>query len=255
MDWRQFPSYFSFSRFPVLTFCTTRCLAGSSLYPYASSNFSFTVGDNPEAVRGNRLRMASMLDVPPRRFRLLRQVHGDTVIDIGRHPGWDLADQQVPEADAMVSASSGFTLAVMLADCVGVALYDPEKGVAGVAHSGWKGTAVDICGKLVDIMARNWGCRVGEIVAGIGPSICGKCYAVSEGIARQFRGKYGFAISGNPGAPFLDLPAIVRYQLLSRGLRAQHIEYPGICTCSNTHLWYSHRAEKRTGRFILGIRT
>jgi len=253
MNWRMFPSLAFFEKSPG--FFTTRKFPGYSLFPYASCNLSFTVGESQKIVRKNRKAVASALGIAPEKLFLINQVHGDRVIVVGKtNPPSSMLDNP-PEADAMICGEPGFVLAVMLADCVGITLYDPEMQVAGIVHSGWKGTYLNICGKVVDNMVKNWGCNPEKILAGISPAICGNCYEVSNEIASKFSHSNAFAIKRKNHKTFLDLPGIIRKQLIVHGICDKNIENPYICTYSNTHLWYSYRAECRTGRFILGILT
>ena len=52
----------------------------------------------------------------------------------------------VPGADALITASPGLLLGVLVADCAPILLADPVSGAIGVAHAGWRGTAGDVAG-------------------------------------------------------------------------------------------------------------
>jgi len=197
---------------------------------------------------------AARLQIPTDEFILLKQVHGDSVHYISRQHCGKFLDREMMEGDGMFTDIEGLTLAVTLADCAGIVLYEPKKHVAGVCHSGWKGCLLNICGKLVDKMAEKCGCNSGEIVAGISPSICGRCYTVGYEIIQKFPEKYSGFISKYHDGWHLDLEGIVMSQLIEKGVKKEHIFTSGICTYENTPMFYSHRAEKNTGRFIFGIR-
>ena len=48
--------------------------------------------------------------------------------------------ETVPGIDALVTDEAGIPMYTSYADCVPLLFYDPEHHVAGMAHSGWRGT-------------------------------------------------------------------------------------------------------------------
>ena len=79
-------------------------------------------------------------------LQYIQQVHGDRVVII------DHADSFEPQADAMVTFLTGITLCVRVADCGNLYAYDPVAQLIGVAHSGWRGTRLNILGKMLETM-------------------------------------------------------------------------------------------------------
>jgi YfiH family protein len=97
----------------------------------------------------------------------LRQVHGDTVVEV-RRPGEGAGRR----ADAAVTTAPGCALAVLTADCAPVALASPE-GVLGAAHAGWAGLAAGVLERTLEAMAALGATTVSAVVgACIGP----ECY-------------------------------------------------------------------------------
>jgi copper oxidase (laccase) domain-containing protein len=86
----------------------------------------------------------------------------------------------------------------------------------------------------------------GRIGAWLGPSICGRCYEVPEGlrsdVAAAVPATWTTTFTGTPG---LDLPAGVRSQLEAADVA---VEYTGPCTLEDDTL-FSYRRNSRTGRF------
>ncbi|MFA5645252.1 MAG: polyphenol oxidase family protein [Candidatus Ratteibacteria bacterium] len=252
MDWTDFPAFVSFETIPARTFCTTRRI-GASLSEYGPGDFRY-ISEIPKKKEPhiNLTFFATRLSISPDKIFFLKQVHGSHIVSIDT-PFVEKRFSSPPlEGDAMISSLSGIALVLFLADCVGILLYSPEKGVSAVCHSGWRGSAENICGKVVDKMVNEWGCTPETLVAGISPSICGRCYEVGEEIVEQFT-SYPDAIMHKNRRYFLDLPAIVTAQMVTAGMNPDSIEQSRICTKENSHLWYSHREEKDTGRFMLGI--
>ncbi|MCX7705370.1 MAG: peptidoglycan editing factor PgeF [bacterium] len=252
MNYGNYPFYINFDRIPVFNFCTTRH-GGISLWPFESCNTGFNTLDSPEFVKQNRLIVAEKTGIPVECFVFLRQVHGDKILYIEKGHCGNALKVPVLEGDGMLTDQPGICLSITLADCIGIAIYDPENHVAGICHSGWRGCLLNICGKLVDKLVERCGCKVGNLIISLSPSICYKCYSISREIAENFFEKYGNFVLENKQKYYLDLKGIVISQLFEKGAVSANIVDAGICTAENTHIFYSHRAEKNTGRFVFGI--
>src|SRR6266566_347266 len=86
----------------------------------------------------------------------------------------------VPGRDALVTDRPGLPLLATFADCYPVLLFDPGRRALALAHAGWRGTAVGVARAAVEALRREYGCRPADLVAGVGPGICGRCYEVGE---------------------------------------------------------------------------
>lgn len=252
MNYSNYPFYISFDEVPVFTFFTTRH-SGVSLWPFESCNTGFNTPDNPNNIRQNRIAVAGRTRIPAESFVFLKQVHSDKILYIERNACGKSLLEPVIEGDGMFTDQKGLCLAITLADCVGVAIHDKETHVSGICHSGWKGCLLNICGKLVNNMVKRCGCSATNLIVCFSPSICYKCYEVSGEIAKQFSELYGEFIRENRQKYYLDLKGILISQMLEKGITKENIFDPCICTYENTHIFYSHRAEKNTGRFMFGV--
>src|SRR5580700_4643920 len=162
----------AFEGLPVQAFVTTRG-GGTSVGAYESLNLSFSVGDDPGAVLDNRRRVAAAVGANLGEFVFTRQVHGAGVRVVtaeDRGSGAFAVDQQVPEADALVTADPSVVLAILAADCVPVVLYDPVAHVLGCVHSGWRGTVARVSEAALAAM-RTLGASPENVIAGLGPAI------------------------------------------------------------------------------------
>lgn len=228
---------------------TTR-LGGVSTGPYESLNMAFHVGDRPENVVENRERALCCLGVDPGCLVAGEQVHGDKVLVVGSpekgRGAWD-GESALPGVDALVTKESGVALASFYADCVPLFLWDPVKGVAALAHAGWKGTLLNIGPKTIKQMVQAFGCRPHDIIAGIGPSIGPCCYEVGEGVARAFYGAFDragkFLRPVNAGRYKLDLWQANELSLIEAGVKETNIEVARLCTSCYRHLFFSYRAQ------------
>src|SRR3954462_6678168 len=90
---------------------------GRSRSPYESFNLGDHVGDDPADVAANRARVARELGVPADRLGCVNPGHGTQVAGVGGPQ-----DGAVPATDALVTATPGLVLCVLVADCVPVLL-------------------------------------------------------------------------------------------------------------------------------------
>ena len=243
--------YFSFDSFKgesLLNAVFTRH-GGASPHPWSSLNLGGTVGDARERVVENRRRIFEAVDLPVESLYDAWQVHGDRVMVIDEPRP---LTQEHEQADALITAKDGVTLFMRFADCVPIYLYDPVRRVAGIAHAGWMGTVKKIGAKTVQEMTRNFGCKPGDVMAGIGPSIGPDEYEVGENVIEAIRDAFPddvdtLLFEKQNRSVHLDLWAANRLALVEAGVR--QIEIAGISTAAHTNDWYSHRAENgKTGR-------
>jgi len=213
----------------VLTFISIR----------RSGNISFHVGDDPKKVIRNRRLLADGLKINPANLISADQVHGNRVKVIIGKP------LSLRSTDAMVTDIPGICLMVQVADCVPLLFYDRKAQVIGVAHAGWKGTALKIAQKTVQTMHKKFGSRPNDILVGIGPSIGPCCYEVGPEVSRKF---------GKKGRVYLDLRRENRDQLTRLGIPPRNIQIVDICTKCNSRQFFSARASNGViGRFGAGI--
>lgn len=214
---------------------------GVSDWPYNSLNTSYTVGDRPENVAANLSKIKEA--VGAERLVFMNQSHRDGILVLRQgHPD---TQGEVPSVDAVIADVPGIALLVKQADCQGVIISDPRKGVVANVHCGWRGNVRNILGGVVTRMKELFGCQGSDLLAAVGPSI-GPCCAEFVGHERIFPELFKrFMVREN----YFDLWAISCRQLVDAGLREENIEVAGICTRCRTDLFYSYRGEGRTGRF------
>ena len=216
---------------------------GASAAPWDSLNLGGHVGDAPEDVEANRVRLADALDVPRDQLLFMDQVHGDTVLVVdGPWAG------SVPPADGIVTTRTDLALAVLVADCTPVLLVDREAGVAGAVHAGRPGMVAGVAHRAIGAM-RDLGARA--IEAAVGPSVCGRCYEVPEQMrdAAAAVAPVSATVSWT-GTPAIDVAAGVVHQLRAEGVTVRWV--PG-CTRESGDL-YSYRRDQVTGRFAGVVR-
>jgi purine-nucleoside/S-methyl-5'-thioadenosine phosphorylase / adenosine deaminase len=187
-----------------------------------------------------RRRFAEELGVEPERLSFAGAVHGAAVALVDRPLG------VVDGCDALVTAEAGTPLFATFADCYPVVLFDPVRRAAALAHAGWRGTASGVAANAVRALESEYGSRPSDVLAGIGPGICGDCYEVSGDVAHRFPAE---VVRPKPDGKFLlDLAAANRRGLLEAGLAPEHVFVHGACTLEDERL-PSHRRDRDGGRF------
>ncbi|MCT4355229.1 peptidoglycan editing factor PgeF [Streptomyces sp. Je 1-79] len=222
-------------------FAFTDRWGGVSAVPYEELNLGGAVGDDPEAVRTNRARVAGALGLDPGQVVWMNQVHGPDVAVVDGPWG----DRPVPAVDAIVTTRRGLALAVLTADCTPVLLADPVAGVAAAAHAGRPGMVAGVVPAAVKAMIE-LGADPARITARTGPAVCGRCYEVPEAMRAEVAAVEPAAFAETSwGTPAVDVTAGVHAQLERLGVRDRRADE--VCTReSGDH--YSYRRDRTTGR-------
>jgi YfiH family protein len=241
---------FSALGFVVHAFCTR--LGGVSEGPFSSLNAGLHAGDREGDVLRNLAIVGDAFAIPPDRLVLMRQVHGERICTID---GDGPPPECVPECDGLITARPGVALGVRTADCVPILFVDRVRRVIGVAHAGWRGTALGIASRMVGAFVGRFSSRVSDILIAIGPAIGPCCYQVDAPVHAAFssRTDAGGCLQPCPEDDrwMLDLAHANRLQIEGQGVPAGNILPAGLCTACREELFFSHRASGgHTGRQI-----
>jgi len=234
--------------FVTHAFCTR--LGGISEGPFSTLNTGFLVGDREEDVRRNLALIGKAFAIPAERLVLMGQVHGDRIFILdgdGPPPG------SIPECDGMITDQPGVALGIRTADCVPLLFVDRVRRVIGVAHAGWRGTALRIASRMVDLFEKRFSSRVEDILIAVGPAIDVCCYQVDAPVYAAFSLRPGADRFLHPcpeeGRWMLDLASANRIALMERGAPEGNILSAGHCTACRRDIFFSHRASHGcTGR-------
>lgn len=210
---------------------------------YQGLNVGLGSHDAPERVRENRSRVSRWFGLPPERLATVHQVHSPDVVVVDAH-----YDGSRPQADALATATPGVILGVLTADCGPILFADPENGVIGAAHAGWKGALTGVLENTIAAMEQ-LGADRESIVACLGPSISAQNYEVGpEFIARFLEQDPAyeafFSPSDREGHAMFDLQGLTLKRLTDAGLRAESL---GLCTYADPGSFFSYRRTTHAG--------
>lgn len=252
-----------FDAYPVDVMVTTRHggVSASGHGDFATLNLSFAVGDDPADVLANRRRVAAAFQAGLPDFVFARQVHGRAAAIVSRADrgrGAESPHDAVLDADALVTRDPGTVLAVLVADCVPIVLYDPAAHVLACVHAGWRGTVARVTQAALAAMT-SLGGRPGDVIAGIGPAIGPDTYRVGEEVASAAAQAFGAGTpkvlrDDAPGTWLFDLWEANRLTLSQAGVPPERIHVAGVPTGPGHGLFFSHRARQPCGRFALAAR-
>ena len=248
---------------------------GRSKGPFRSLNVSFGVGDNEQAVLENRTIISRCINRKDLVF--LDQVHGTRIVVFSKdhhfYRVFDAADgfkgesseilggqthtlgldsECRFEADAIVTDIPGKFLAIQVADCQSVLIYDPVQKVVANVHSGWRGSINNIIGCTLRVMVDSFGCRSRNMVAGVGPSL-GSCCAEFVNYKKEIPEVFW---KYKNDTHHFDFWSISRDQLCEEGVLLENVDLSRMCTKCDSNHFFSFRREGTTGRFaaLIGLK-
>jgi len=223
---------------------------------YASLNAGVGSHDKPEHVAENRARMAAAIGVAPHCFLTAYQIHSPDVV-VAEQP-WGHSAR--PRADAIVTRVRQLAIGISTADCGPVLLAEPQAGIVGAAHAGWRGALTGVLEAAIGAMERLGGARP-HIVAALGPMIRQMNYEVGADLIERFRAEDAgserfFVPAQRAGHALFDLAGYIRARLTRAGIA--QIEDLGVCTYADPGRFFSyrrttHRGEADYGRHVNAI--
>lgn len=173
----------------------------------------------------------------------MNQVHSDAIAIIHAH---DTDSRKIVATDALLTNQTGVWLMVKTADCIPVALYDPQTKAIGVVHCGWRGAVKEIVQKTVVAMGKEFSSKPTNLKVFIGSSIRSCCYTFTEAPTQEVVPAWQKHIAIKPDGWHIDLVGHTIASLRNAGVIETNIIDLGECTYHNlTH--FSYFRQKKTG--------
>ncbi len=227
-----------------LRHCFSTRIGGESTGCFESMNLGFSRGDDRETVLKNYERLCDAVGFKTDSLIFSNQVHGTDIYKVTAADQRGLAEiNHVKEKDGLLTTEKGVTLVTFYADCVPLFFYDPMKQIIASSHSGWRGTVNQMAKSTIKEM-QELGSNPSDILAGIGPSICGDCFEVDFAVADEFLQKLPFSsayIKSTETKSYIDLKRINYQIMVECGVLESNIEISNYCTMCEPELFYSHR--------------
>jgi polyphenol oxidase len=218
---------------------------GVSAGDYDSLNVGEGSADNPRHIAENRARVSGAIGA--RWLLSCYQVHSPDVVRVTGP--WT----ERPKADAMVTDRPELGLCVLSADCTPVLFADPDKGIIGAAHAGWKGALAGVLLRTVEAMEA-LGADRSRIRAAIGPTIHQASYEVGPEFRDAFLAAHPASadlfIAGKGDRLHFDLPGFCARQLTGAGLG--EVGNLGHDTCAMEDVYFSNRRRNLRGEADYG---
>lgn len=216
---------------------------GASTGIYQSLNCGPGSSDNAAAVQENRRRVAAALGASAGLVSLY-QVHGRDVVVVD--DDYDLSIR--PKADGMVTTRPNIALGILSADCAPVLFADPDAGVIGACHAGWRGALAGITDATIEAMEK-LGAQRSRVRAAIGPTIGQASYEVSEPFRTAFldaeAGNSAFFAPGRRDGHWqFNLPGYLMQRLTRAEVAAEDL---ALDTCSDPERFFSYRRTTLAG--------
>lgn len=220
-----------------ITALTTTRIGGCSPPPYDSNNLATHVGDTIHDVASNRQQLMSLLGLCNEPV-WLEQIHSTVCI--------------IPElectriADAAVTRSAGYPLAILTADCLPITLCNTQGTEIAAIHAGWRGLYQGVIENTLQKMHST----ADNLLAWIGPAISQEHYEIGTEVYQAFTEKHpqsslAFQLTG-AGKWLANLPLIAEMVLNSLGIKA--VYQSNLCTFNLKDEFYSYRRTPQTGR-------
>lgn len=225
--------------------------------PYDSLNVALHVGDRNENVISNRDKVCKEIGYSIDSLVAMQHAHSANVhviSDSEKGKGAKDWSDGLPNTDSIVTNMKDVILFSATADCSVSIFFDPKKSVLGICHAGWKGVRDNIIINTISVMENKFKCNREDIIVGIGPAICDKCYDLKEEVADGFEKQFSVKSDnilrkGADGKRYLQISKAIEVQLISSGIKRDHIEDSRLCTSCMINEFYSYKKENQiTGR-------
>ncbi|HEY9585186.1 MAG TPA: peptidoglycan editing factor PgeF [Candidatus Paceibacterota bacterium] len=213
-----------FERFPNVTYGFSRRVDGSM---------------HRHLEKSNRDTYFRKIHIDPARVVTADQVHGIKVARVFD----ETAGKMIDGTDGLMTDTKKLYLTATAADCFLLYFYDPTKNAVSIAHAGWRGVLGGIAVNVVGEMMTSFGTKPEDLLVGVSPGIQQCHFEISPKDRKSFA-RYSDFVSTKDGRVFVDLPSILKIQLVRAMVRTEHIDMSDECTHCNEAEYFSFRRDK-----------
>jgi len=231
-----------FNNYPEILFGFSTKISSESKSPYYF-NLSYSVGDEKNLVDKNRKEFFEAIGLTIETVGYQRQIHSDIVQVIGC--GGDNG-----ASDALVTSKKNLGLAIAVADCTPIFIYDKKNKVISAVHSGWQGTENTILLKTLIKLQKEFSSKPGNMIVYIGPSISQINYEVGKEVAEKFDQTF---VKPKGDKYLLDVSGINYQILMDFGIPQNQIQKSELCSYEFSTLLHSYRRDGNLSGRSLGV--
>lgn len=221
----------------VVAFTTTR-QHGVSKPPFNENNLAQHVGDNQLFVEQNRKNLYHQFALP-NEPEWLNQTHSKRCVLIDNDLNRD--------ADASVTRTANRVLAIMTADCLPIMISNKQGDEIAAIHAGWRGLADGVIESTLEMLQS----PRKDLLAWIGPGICGNCYETKDDVKNTFINRYqqtSHAFINSNDKMYTNLPLLAEIILKDSGISDVYQSQQCTYETKNSDKYFSYRRENQTGR-------
>ncbi len=238
----------AFSKQPWISHGFSARTGGISGGYLTSLNLSFTREEEPRRLTMENYRIFCEAEgIPVESMVMDSYEHGTVIRYVDREDrGKGYFFPPLPPCDGLMTDDSLVTLMTGHADCMAFYFADTEKHCIALAHAGWRGAFARIGFETVRGMKEKFGSDPEKVIAGIGPSICPKCFEVDEELGKDFAEAFPATDCLLPGdregKSRVDLWQVAVCQFMEAGVIPENISLMDLCTVEDKR-FYSYRGD------------
>lgn len=224
-------AFFNFNEFPDV-------LIAMSLKPDRNMKVYYDFKKDEEALV-NRERFLEKLNLSGKNLVSVKSISGSNIEIVSEA---DL-ENFINDTDGLITARKNVYLAITVADCLPVIIFDPKKEVIGLLHCGWKGVEKNIIEKSVNMIKDTFNSAPQDIIAGIGPGIGACHFEIKDDLMEKFA-SYPEAFRKEGRKNFMDLRLVVQKKLGECGVIQGNVAVSPDCTYCQSDKYYSFRRDR-----------
>lgn len=233
-----------------LKHCITLRYGGFSEGIFKSLNFRILGMDLKENVFKNLKLVCNKINIDENKVYKANQAHTNNVLYLNEEnlEEYKFEKFNKSEYDAYIYNEKDIATFVTTADCIPIIIYDPIKNAVANIHSGWKGTISKIYIEAIKEMKLKFNSKVSDLIVCLGPSIQKCCFSSEEeSFKEKFTNVWGNEENyitydeKNKNKFYIDMPYLVKNDMLKLGVLEENIVLSNICTLCNKDDFFSYR--------------
>ncbi|MBN2134105.1 MAG: polyphenol oxidase family protein [Acidobacteria bacterium] len=195
----------------------------------------------------NFLNMMQAGGVDPEKRVVLKQVHGNGIVQVNRLEDGSHLSGIIGIGDALITDLPDVPIVIKVADCLSIQLWDEKSdGIANI-HCGWRSGAKNIITLTLTKLQKFYGFNPETAHAVLMPAIGKDNYQVGQDVFKEYTenidGMEDFFSENNDGTFMFDLRGMAKEMLLRAGLKKENNIDIDLCTFERHDLFYSYRRE------------